>query len=448
MMKMTTNTKSVNISKRLEDLLPREVIRLFKLIDQIAQQNSCTVFLVGGFVRDILLGVRNLDLDILVEGNTPRLAKALAKETGGSYILHERFGTAVVTLPQPVRFKATRLTSVKIDFATARKEVYTSPAALPEVEFSTVREDLFRRDFTINAMAASLMQENFGQVIDFFNGRTDLTGKKIRILHDKSFIDDPTRIFRAIKFEQRFNFKIEPHTERLIKQALKKKMIEKTSKARLKDELILILKEKEPWKALFRMEGIVGFKFIHPKVHFTKRTKQLFSSISKTVTWFTSACGKRNTDIWLIYMMALLDDLNMRDFEDVCKEFAFTKTERTRLYSYKKNSRNISKFLSKSKRLSPSEIFRQLKPLSDEATLCIMAGSNATYIKKCISNFLLKYANVSLKISGKDLTILGVKAGPDFKKILTTALYAKLDKGFKHKKQELDFVKKTLAKWQ
>lgn len=445
MMKKTTTAKAVNISARLKGLLPREVIRFFKLIDRIAQQNSCTVFLVGGLIRDILLGVRNLDLDILVEGDTPRLVKALVKEAGGSYVLHKRFGTAVVTLPWPVRFKSTRLASVKIDFATARKEIYKSPAALPEVAFSTVREDLFRRDFTINAMAASLMHKNFGQLIDFFNGQADLAGKKIRVLHDKSFLDDPTRIFRAVRFEQRFNFKIEPHTERLIKEALKNKMIEKTSKARLKDELILILKEKDPGKALSRMENLVDFGFIHPKAHFTKGQEQLFSSISKTIAWFKSVCEENATDIWLVYMMALLGDLDMGDLENVCREFAFTKTERTRLCSYRKNNLEVAKFLGQSKRLSPSEIFRQLKPFSDEAILCIMAGSNSKYIKRHIASFLLKYNKVSLKISGKDLAGLGLKAGPEFKKILTAALYAKLDKGFRHKKQELDFIKRFLA---
>jgi len=226
--------------------LPKKLLPVIGLIADTASENSSTAFLVGGFVRDILLGIKNLDLDILIEGDGIKIARAFASGTNSSCVVHEIFGTATVTMPG----------SIKVDFATARREHYKKPAALPTVEFSTIKEDLFRRDFTINAMAMAISQNKFGEVMDFFGGQKDLSDKKIRILHDASFIDDPTRILRAVRFEQRFNFRIEPHTEQLLKEALKKNLLEAAGKWRLNKEIALVLKEKNSEKIFRRMEKL------------------------------------------------------------------------------------------------------------------------------------------------------------------------------------------------
>ncbi|MCX5716672.1 MAG: hypothetical protein NTV07_07535 [Candidatus Omnitrophica bacterium] len=236
----------VNVSKKLRTLLPKQMLRLIGLIAELARQNSCDVFLVGGIVRDILLGVENYDLDFAIEGDALQLARALAKNTGGSCIVHKMFGTATVTMPD----------SIKVDFATARRERYEKPASLPTVEFSTIKNDLSRRDFTINAMAIAISDLNFGQLIDFFGGQDDLLNKKIRVLHDASFIDDPTRILRAVKFEQRLNFKIESSTHRLLKEAVQMHLLEKVGRWRLNKEVALILKEKNSRKIFKRMEKL------------------------------------------------------------------------------------------------------------------------------------------------------------------------------------------------
>ncbi len=436
------------MEKKIKDILPTEILRLIRLIGAASRENGCDAFLVGGFVRDVLLGVRNFDLDIVVEGDAMRLAKDLVKKAGGSYVLHERFGTATAVLPWPVRSKKIRLDEVKIDFATARKERYKNPAALPTVEFSTVREDLYRRDFTINAMAVAVADKTFGHLIDFFGGRNDLLDKKIRVLHDASFLDDPTRILRAVRFEQRFDFKIEPRTEGLIKEALNKKMLDKTQKQRLRDELILILNEDRPGKALKRMDALGGLGFIYPKLRFKKTTEKFFNSIKETILWAKSARLKKGMpDAWLIYLMALLDALTMESLKNVCAEFVFKKNEQLWLYSYKKNSPGILRFLEGPRRVPASELFKRLEPLSYEAMVAIMSKSRSGIARKRISDFLTKYDGVTLKIKGGDLEALGLKAGPDFKKILTLALYAKLDKGFKNKNQELYFVKSMKGKF-
>ena len=163
------------------------------------------VYLVGGTVRDILLGEQSFDVDIAVEGDAIALARRIARELGGRTREHEKFGTAVVVYGDGQR----------VDVVTARTEFYDAPAALPAVEHASIREDLYRRDFTVNAMAASLKAEDFGRLVDPFGGRRDLAAETVRVLHNLSFIEDPTRIFRAIRYENRYGFRMDEHTARL-----------------------------------------------------------------------------------------------------------------------------------------------------------------------------------------------------------------------------------------
>lgn len=198
-----------------------------KRIGDYANGMGYKAFLVGGTVRDIILDKESLDLDITVEGDAIKLGERLAEELGGTLVAHKMFGTCTLELKG----------KVKIDFATARKETYEKPAALPKVEPSSLKDDLARRDFTINAMAMSLNKEDFGRLIDLFGGREDLAKGIIRVMHDKSFIDDPTRIFRAVRFGKRFGFAIDRRTLRLIESAIKKGMLNKLSKYRINKEL-------------------------------------------------------------------------------------------------------------------------------------------------------------------------------------------------------------------
>src|SRR5213078_4013002 len=185
------------------------------------------VYLVGGTVRDILLGERSFDVDIAVEGDAIAVAQALADALGGRVRAHEKFGTAVVLYGDGER----------VDVVTARTEFYDAPAALPSVEHASIREDLFRRDFTINAMAVSLKGADLGRLVDPFGGRRDLGAKTIRVLHNLSFIDDPTRIFRAIRYENRYGFRMDEHTQRLARGCIEMGLVGDLSSARLRDEL-------------------------------------------------------------------------------------------------------------------------------------------------------------------------------------------------------------------
>ena len=223
--------------------LQKNAIQLLQRIGKTANSMGMDAFLAGGTVRDLLLGAKNLDLDIVVEGEAIKLGEKLSQELNAALVVHKSFGTCTLVTKD----------NLKIDLTTARKETYKRPAAFPTVEFSSLKDDLARRDFTINAMAISLNKENFGQLIDFFGGARDLSQGVIRVMHDGSFIDDPTRIFRAVRFERRFGFSIDARTLKLIKAAIRKKMLEKVSKGRIQKEMILINKEKNRAKMLDRL---------------------------------------------------------------------------------------------------------------------------------------------------------------------------------------------------
>ena len=218
---------------------------VLKEIGAEADKEGINAFVVGGFVRDTLLGINDKDIDIVVEANAIDFAKiviekinvgatlAVAQKGQGQALplhikTHEGFKTATI-----------EICGFRIDLVTARKERYKKPAAMPEITPATIREDLFRRDFTINAMAISLNKKGFGKLIDFYDGQKDLKEKKIRVLHDKSFIDDPTRIFRAIRFQKRLGFIVEQHTQKLMTDAIDIGMIQKLKKQRVKKELDL-----------------------------------------------------------------------------------------------------------------------------------------------------------------------------------------------------------------
>jgi len=212
------------------------------------------VYLVGGTVRDILLGERSFDVDIAVEGDAIGLAQALADALGGRVRAHEKFGTAVVVYGDGER----------IDVVTARTEFYDAPAALPAVEHASIREDLFRRDFTINAMAVSLKGDDHGRLVDPFGGRADLEEGRIRVLHNLSFIDDPTRIFRAIRYENRYGFRMDEHTLRLARGTIEMGLVGDLSSARLREELVALLEEGEVEHSILRLAELGADKAIHP----------------------------------------------------------------------------------------------------------------------------------------------------------------------------------------
>jgi len=230
---------SRNLTTLMKDRFPAKVFRILKIAGEVADNMGVNVYLVGGSVRDLLLGQANLDIDLVIEGDGILFAKELSARLKARSRFHPRFGTAKIIHD-----------ALKLDVATARTEYYESPAALPKVETSSIKRDLYRRDFTINTLAIKLNRKDFGLLIDFFGGQRDLKEKTVRVLHNLSYVEDPTRAFRAVRFAVRFGFKLSKHTENLIKSAIKMKLFEKLSGSRLYEELLIAFKETNPLETL------------------------------------------------------------------------------------------------------------------------------------------------------------------------------------------------------
>lgn len=215
--------------------LPDQVRRLLEAAKESARELGVMVYAVGGFVRDLLLLSSTQDLDFVVEGSGPGFAEVLVRRLGqGELTVHPQFGTASIHFEDETH----------LDVATTRWEYYEYPGALPQVEASSLRDDLFRRDFTINAMAISLTPEGFGELIDYYGGVRDLQQGEIRLLHRLSFIEDPTRILRAVRFAERYGFHLAKETQEALETALDNHVLEKLSQERFTEELLLILREE------------------------------------------------------------------------------------------------------------------------------------------------------------------------------------------------------------
>ncbi|MDP2922861.1 MAG: CCA tRNA nucleotidyltransferase [Candidatus Omnitrophota bacterium] len=386
------------------------------------------IYLVGGVVRDLLLGEDIFDLDVVVEGDAIVFAQKVAQTHNKNFKRHHAFGTATVYFDKQ-----------HIDFVTARRETYASWGVLPRVEPATLREDLLRRDFTVNAMAVSLNKDDYGNLVDFYKGRIDLRKGLIRVLHKNSFLDDPTRILRAIRFEQRFSFRIEARTLRWAKESISLGGLGLVSPHRLRDELVLVLKEKRPYRYIKRIDQLGVFTFIHKKFKLTRSDLKLISNIEKTVSLYKKKFKKhRKLEEWLIYLTALLIRLPHKDISQFLESFGLKKGERIRILSIYKNIHRIKRLDSN---LKPHMIYRLINPLSFESILFFYAYYPQRRLRKNIELFLDILVHMRLQVKGEDLKGLGCRPHSLYGKILEKILYAKIDKGFMTKKEEIELAR-------
>ena len=293
-----------NGSHLLKNQLPYPLLSLLETVEQLANHRDVSAFLVGGFVRDLLMGIPNYDLDFMIEGDGIQFGKALAKELSGEWTIHERFGTVSITLPKSLNLPEIH----HLDVATARTEYYEYPTALPTVERSSIKKDLYRRDFTINALAIRINRTP-GELLDYFGGRRDIKDHIIRVLHSLSFVEDPTRVFRAIRFEQRFGFRMSKETEQFLQQAKSMELFQRLSGSRLGNELIHMLEEADPVKGIRRLEEFRLTPFIHPKLHAKPTVQKIFASVETILTWFTVEYPDAPIKRWLIFGLAWFESL-------------------------------------------------------------------------------------------------------------------------------------------
>jgi len=425
-----------NVKGLLRSRLPRRLVAILEEAGQLADRCDLALFVVGGCVRDLLLGIENLDMDLVVEGDGIAFARKLGETMHARVKVHERFGTAIVLLPD----------GFKLDVATARTEYYEYPTALPTVEESSIKKDLYRRDFTINALAVRVNGTGFGDVLDFYGGQRDLNDKVVRVLHGLSFVEDPTRVFRAIRFETRFGFHLGKDTAALIDGAVNMNLFHRLSGHRLLEELKLLLGEREPKQAVKRLADFGLLRFIHPKLEWSNRLQALLGAIEQTVDWYCLLYLDRKLEVWLVYMMGLLDVLPERAVMDVLKRFPFSQSEATKLKMSRVDCHTVIRRLGKQPPLKPADTYRLLSGLPDETLLSMMAKSKGESVKRQVSAFLTTYQHVKPVITGVDLKELGLKPGPQFKKILDRLLDARLNGEVKTESEEQELAKRFVAK--
>jgi tRNA nucleotidyltransferase (CCA-adding enzyme) len=424
-----------NVKGLLQSRLPRKLAALLEEAGHLADRSDIALFVVGGCVRDLLLGIQNFDLDLVVEGDGIAFARKLGELLRARVTVHERFGTAVLLLPD----------GYTLDVATARTEYYEYPTALPTVEQSSIKKDLYRRDFTINALAVRLNGKNFGDVLDFYGGQRDLNDKVVRVLHGLSFVEDPTRVFRAIRFERRFGFQLGRDTAALIVGAVKMNLFHRLSGHRLLEELKLLLDEREPRHAVRRLADFDLLKFIHPKLAWSNRLKTLLETIEQAVDWYRLLYLDRKMEVWLVYMMGMLEVLPARAVTEVLKRFPFSEVETAKLKMARAGCHAVIRRLGKRPPLRPAETYRLLSGLSDEVLLSLMAKSKGESVKRQVSAFLTIYQHVKPVLTGADLKTMGLKPGPQFKNLLDRLLDARLNGEVKTETEERALVSKLLV---
>ena len=421
-----------NVKGLLRSRLPHRLVTLLEHAGQLADRCEVSLFVVGGCVRDLLLGIENLDLDLVVEGDGIAFARKLGDVLHARVKVHERFGTAIVVMPD----------GFKLDVATARTEYYEYPTALPTVEQSSIKKDLYRRDFTINALAVRLNAKDFGNILDFYGGQRDLNEKVIRVLHGLSFVEDPTRVFRAIRFETRFGFHLGKDTAALIAGAVKMNLFHRLSGHRLLEELKLLLGERECKQTVKRLAEFNLLQFIHPKLKWSPRLEALLDAVDESIDWYRLLYLDRNMDTWLVYVTAFLEVLPGRAVVEVLKRFPFSESEAGRLRTSRIGGQAVIRRLGKKPELKPSEVHRLLSGLSDETLLSLMAKSKGEAVKRQVSAFLTTYQHVKPILTGTDLKSMGMKPGPQFKKILDQLLDARLNGEVKTESEERSLARK------
>jgi len=391
------------LSRQIEEYLPRPILELVNDISRQAGRLGQKVYLVGGVVRDLLLGYPNFDLDLVVEGDAVKLAQQVPETGQAKLLAHKRFGTAKL-----------RYDDFTLDMATARKETYARPGALPAVTPGTLMDDLIRRDFSINAMAMSLAADNYGELIDPYQGKGDLERRLIRVLHSKSFTDDATRILRGVRYEQRFGFEFEAQTADLLERDIP--MLNTISGDRIRHELELILKEKQPELAIKRLGELGVLATINPSLKGDGWIAEEFDRARRL---------KKPTQLSSLYFCLLIYSFTENDIEQLLVRLNIpAKLSRAMRDTLRLKTR--PPLLDKPS-LKPSEIYHLLTEYEPLAVQVNAIATESPTVRRSLQLYLTKLRYVRTALNGEDLKKLGISPGPEMGRVLRILHKAKLD---------------------
>ncbi len=406
--------------RTLEVQTDPELWALIIRLGELAEKRGAHLFLAGGGVRDLLLGRESADFDLVVEGDALELVKALAEDQGGEAVVHPRFGTATY-----------RRGDLAFDLATSRIEEYSRPGVLPDVRPGPIEEDLKRRDFTVNAMAIRLSLPHAGALMDSFGGREDMERRLVRVLHEGSFVDDPTRIVRAIRYEQRLGFEIEPHTLGLISRDLH--LLPSVGVDRLRREIELFLIEPEPELQFGRAEGLGVIDAIEPGLELEPRMPELFES---------ARSSRRSVDP-IIYLALLLYGVEKGKVAEFLEHYRFPK-EWMQAVVGTLTLRDLENEITGSG-LRPSRVYRFFKGCGRASIQAFGIAAKSETVRSRAVEYLDRLAHVRPDLSGKDLMLLGVPRGPQVGECLKRLLDARLDGLIASQQEETALVEKWLG---
>jgi tRNA nucleotidyltransferase (CCA-adding enzyme) len=384
------------------------------------------VYLVGGSVRDILLGEPNFDVDVVVEGDAIALANELAKELDGRVRAHRTFGTAVVLYGDDGR----------VDVVTARSESYHAPAVLPVVEPGTIDQDLHRRDFTINAMAVSLKGDAVGELVDPFGGGTDLQAGSIRILHDRSFVDDPTRILRAIRYEDRYGFRMDENTVRLARECIATGHVGDLSGARLRDELIALLEEGDVSHAIPRLAELGAEQEIHPHVVADDEAVRLFDRLRELNRQYGLGVPP-----WRLGLEALARKLPHEEIGPWLHALKVRRRDADLIAAAIEDGPRIAQQVGQDS-LTPADVVALAEPRAPDAPLFALALADRPQLHE----FFGRLEAIGLEIDGSDLAQLGLGESPRVGEILAEVRRRKLNGELEGRESELEAAREMIER--
>jgi tRNA nucleotidyltransferase (CCA-adding enzyme) len=414
-----------NLGERLERALAPEVAALLREAATIADQQGSTLYVVGGVPRDLLLARPIGDLDLVVEGDAVAVGRELARRHGGQLRSHSQFGTATVSLGDA---------PLALDFVTARTEFYEAPSALPEVEPASLRHDLHRRDFTINTLALCLGPARYGWLYDFYGGQRDLRKRIIRVLHNLSFVDDPTRLLRAARLAARLEFAIEPRTRALIDDAIEQELLARTTPARIFNELRLLLGEDQPERGMALLDELGLLRAIHPELTWTPQLAERFAALPSTAD-----PTQRQALSLGVLVYAMSDEGRAQLAARLMLNAALARM-----------LRDISALRAKlpwlaDPALPPSALDRALRHLDANALAVGQIVEQGTQAGEAIGYYLGALRGQKTVLGGRDLLALGVPEGPQVGVLLDGLRAALLDGELNGEADERAWVRAQLS---
>lgn len=407
-----------NLNTLIHDRWPAPLITLLETAGKVAHSLGYSLYVVGGAVRDLLLGYTNLDIDLVVEGDGVAVARQLATRLRSKVVVHDRFGTAKLYYD-----------GKGLDIITARRETYPHPGALPVVQPGSLKDDLFRRDFTINTLALRVEPGPFGEMVDLYGGQQDLENRLIRILHPKSFVDDATRILRALRYEQRLGFQLEKATAEVLRSDVA--MLDTISSDRLRHEMELILKEPYPERVLRRLDEVGVMSKLLPS---WKGDRELEARLT---------LARQAAPSPALYLALFVYPLEPADMESFISRLHFP-AKTAHIMRHTSEIKNRLPFLAK-EGIHPSQISSLVKDYSPTAILANALSAESSAVRQSLRLYLDKLRYVRLSLSGDDLIKMGVEPGPRLGQLLSRLLEAKLDGQVGSREEEVRMVRFWLS---